>query len=154
MLGFKQRKEIVINMANVNDVAGNLVNQNDKFHVMMNQELATLQEYYKNIAQIDASLNKVYADLANQPGVEAALAGIESSRQENYNRLAQYQNAERAAQDLFTAIQGKYAEFQEALGQLPQLTTAPAQQRLGSGNPQQATSTQPNNAQGVNTNVQ
>lgn len=144
----------MINMANVNDVAGNLVNQNDKFHVMMNQELATLQEYYKNIAQIDASLNKVYADLANQPGVEAALAGIESSRQENYTRLAQYQNAERAAQELFTAIQGKYVEFQEAMGQLPQLTTAPAQQRLGSGSPQQTASTQPNNAQGVNTNVQ
>lgn len=97
----------------------NLKQENDKFHVMLNENLTNIQNYRQEITMIDASLTKTKVALQNVPGVSLALKGIDDAQQLNYQRLAKLQIAEQAANDLFTAMGEKYANLTQAINDLP-----------------------------------
>lgn len=141
----KQRKENDVIMNNQNNQANqqiNLSQQNDQFHVMLNKQLADLDQYYSQIENIGNKLVSAENALRDIPGVATALNGIEAARQENYGRLAKYNEANQAAMALFQSMQKHYIDLVQAINNLPQPETAPQQPQIGMNNQQNSQTNQ------------
>lgn len=121
-------------MASVNNQGVNYNQENDKFHVMLNQELTTMNNYFAEITGIDSKLKNAAAALSNVPGVDTALQGITNAQQENYQRLAAYQNAQQAANNLFSQMQKHYTILAQAVNALPIPEQSQGVQQLPMGN--------------------
>lgn len=103
--------------------------KNDRLHVMLNEKVDTIVNFRQQITKIDQDLNNAQNSLANVPGVEAALTGIQRSKEENYQRLVNVQAAEKAENDLFLTIAKHYRILEQAVSVLniPQPNEQPPQ---------------------------
>ena len=96
--------------------------KNDRLHVMLNEKVDTIVNFRQQITKIDQDLNNAQNSLANVPGVEAALTGIQRSKEENYQRLVNVQAAEKAENDLFLEQAVSVLNIPQPNEQPPQLT--------------------------------
>lgn len=135
-------------MANID-----LIEQNDKFHVLMNSQLVKIKNYRTEITNINDNLVKAQQALSTIPGVDAARQGITASIQENYDRLTKLQTAEKAANDLFTAIYTQYQNLDIAINELPEPAAPQTNPRLTMQNEQQPTNNMGANGPVITPNI-
>lgn len=117
--------------------------RNDRFHVMLNEQLDRISNFRTQITLINQNLTNAENSLTGIPGVDEALKGIDASKKENYQRLANAERAEQAVNDLFMAMAEKYTVLEQATSALtipqaanqnPRLTTTQQAQATNQNN--------------------
>lgn len=108
--------------------------QIDKMSVMMKEKIVAVENYDKQLQQIDGSLQNVKATLQATPGVNGVITAVDQAIRDNWARGMKVKQVEATEGKILQQMYELYNSFAQEVEQLPTIHEAQSQLKLGLGN--------------------